>query len=61
MPKPIRAYKVLVEPEDLSHKLRRWTKGDIGKHKKPGDAKTDLPQAVKETSSVSDKKRLLTF
>jgi hypothetical protein len=61
MPKPIRAYKVLVEPEDFSHKLRRWTKEGLGKSKTPEDGKPDLPPAVKETSAVSDKKRLLTL
>ena len=61
MPKPIRAYKVLVEPEDLAHKLRRWTKEGIGKPKTPEDVQTDLPPVVKETSAVSDKKRLLTL
>jgi class 3 adenylate cyclase len=61
MPKPIRAYKVLVEPEDLTHKLKRWTKEGIGKHKTLEDVKTDLPPAAKETASVSDKKRLLTL
>ena len=61
MPKPIRAYKVLVEPEDFAHKLKRWTKEGLGKPKTPEDVQTDLPPAVKETSAVSDKKRLLTL
>lgn len=61
IPKPIRAYKVLVEPEDLTQKLRRWTREGIGKDKTPEDAIPEMPGSTKETSVVSDKKRLLTL
>jgi class 3 adenylate cyclase len=61
MPKPIRAYKVLVEPEDFKHKLRRRIKEGFGTPKSPDGAQIDLPPAVKETITPSDKKRLLTL
>ncbi len=60
IPKPIRAYKVIVEPEDLTQKLKKWTTEHIKISKTPEEVKTELSKSTKETSAVSDKKRLLT-
>lgn len=60
IPKPISAYKVLVEPEDLTQKLKRWTTKHTKMSKTPEKAKTELSKSTKEISAVSDKKRLLT-
>ena len=58
-PKPIHAYKVIIEPEKFTRKLI----GQISKHrrenKEPEEIQTSLPQSKKETATVSDKKRLL--
>jgi len=60
IPKPISAYKVLVEPEDLTQKLKRWKSKHVGTSKTPEKVKTELSKSIKEASAVSDKKRLLT-
>jgi len=60
IPKPISAYKVLVEPEDLTQKLKRWTTKHTKMSKTPEKAKAELSKSTKEISAVSDKKRLLT-
>jgi hypothetical protein len=57
--KPIPAYKVIVEPEDLTQKLKKWTAEHFKRGKMPEEGKTELSKSTKETSTVSDKKRLL--
>lgn len=58
IPKPIHAYKVLVGPEDLSHKLKKWTAKHIKKSEKADEVKTDSSKPKRKASGVSDKKRL---
>ena len=57
--KPIPAYKVIVEPEDLTQKLKKWTTEHIKRGKTPEESKDELSESTKETSAASDKKRLL--
>lgn len=57
--KPIPAYKVIVEPEDLTQKLKKWTTEHIKRGKTPEENKTELSESTKATSAASDKKRLL--
>ena len=57
--KPIHAYKVIVEPEDFTQKLKKWTTEHIKMGKTPEEVKTELSESTKKTSAVSDKKRLL--
>lgn len=59
IPKPIRAYKVIVEPEDLTQKLKKWTTTHIKMAKSSAEVKTELSESTKAASDVSDKKRLL--
>jgi class 3 adenylate cyclase len=59
IPKPIRAYKVIIEPEKFTKKLRGQISKHIREDKQPDEIHTDLPQSKKETSTISDKKRLL--
>jgi class 3 adenylate cyclase len=60
IPKPIRAYKVIVEPEDLTQKLLRWSSKHIKPSKTPEKVEPQPSKSTGETSAVSDKKRLLT-
>jgi len=59
IPKPIHAYKVIIEPEKFTKKLVRKISKRIREDKQPEEIQTDLPQSKKETAIVSDKKRLL--
>jgi class 3 adenylate cyclase len=60
-PKPIRAYKVIIEPEKFTKRfIRQFTKkisGD-GQHE---DIQAGLPQSKIETATISSRKRLLTI
>ncbi len=60
IPKPIRAYKVMIEPEDVAKKMKRWAVERIRKEKRPEEIQTGLQQSKNGTAPVSDKKRLLT-
>jgi class 3 adenylate cyclase len=57
--KPIPAYKVIVEPEDLTQKFKKWTAEHIKRGKRVEEGKAELSKSTRETSTVSDKKRLL--
>jgi len=59
IPKPIRAYKVIIEPEKFTKKLVRQISKRKKEDKQPEEIQTGLPQSKKETATVSDKKRLL--
>jgi len=59
IPKPIHAYKVIIEPENFTKKLVGQISKRIREDKQPEEIKTDLPQSKKEIATVSDKKRLL--
>jgi len=61
IPKPIHAYKVIIESEDFAYKLKKWTTEHIKISKVPEKTKTKLPKSTKQTSAVSDKKRVLTI
>ena len=60
IPKPIRAYRVMIEPEKATKKMKRWAAERIRKEKRPEEIQTGLPQSKNEAALVSDKKRLLT-
>lgn len=59
IPKPIHAYKVVIEPEKFTKKLAGQISKRIRKDKQPEEIQTGLPQSKKETTTVSDRKRLL--
>jgi len=59
IPKPIHAYKVIIEPEKFSKKLVGQISKRIKEDKQHEEIQTGLPQSKKETATVSDKKRLL--
>ena len=59
IPKPIRAYKVIIEPEGIAKKLAGQVSKRIKEEMQPGGIQTGLPQTKKEAAAVSDKKRLL--
>ncbi|MCP4630926.1 MAG: NINE protein [bacterium] len=59
IPKPIHAYKVIIEPEKFTNELVGQVSQRIREDKQPEEIQTDLPQSKKETATVSDKKRLL--
>lgn len=59
IPKPIHAYKVIIEPEKFTKKLVGQISKRIKEDKQPEEIQTGLPQSKKETATVSDKKRLL--
>ena len=59
IPKPIHAYKVIIEPEKFTKKLVGQISKRIREDKQPEEIQTGLPQSEKETATVSDKKRLL--
>jgi hypothetical protein len=60
IPKPIRAYKVIIEPEKFAKKLIRQTVDRMREDKQPEKIQNGGQQSPKETATVSDKKRLLT-
>jgi len=59
IPKPIHAYKVIVEPEDRTQKLKKWITEHIKTGKTAEKDKTELSWPTKDISSASNKKRLL--
>lgn len=61
IPRPIRVYKVIFEPEKFTKKLIGQISELIRKDKGPDQIQTGLLQSKTETSTVSDKKRLLTI
>ncbi len=61
IPKPIRAYRVMIEPAKAAEKMKRWTVERIIKEKRAEEIQTGLQQSEKGTALVSDKKRLLTI
>jgi class 3 adenylate cyclase len=61
IPKPIPAYKILIGPEDLMQKWKRWAAERIKIGKSPDQGKTALSDATTKTAVFSDKKRLFAF
>jgi class 3 adenylate cyclase len=61
IPRPIRVYKIIFEPEKVTKKLMGPIRELIKKDKEPDQIQTGLPQWKTGTSTVSDKKRLLTI
>ena len=59
IPKPIRAYKVIIEPEGFTKKLVGRIKKRKSEDKQPDEIQISLQQSKKEAAIVSDKKRLL--
>jgi class 3 adenylate cyclase len=59
--RPVHAYKIIVEPEDLTQKFKRWTAEHIKGCKSPDQGSTVLSGPTTKTSGVSDKKRLFAF
>jgi class 3 adenylate cyclase len=59
IPKPIHAYKVIIEPDKFTQKIVGQISKHIKEDKKPKEMQTGLPQSKKEIATVSDKKRLL--
>lgn len=57
--KLIPVYKVIVEPEDITQKLKKWTAGHIKRGKMPKEGKTGFSESKRQTATVSEKKRLL--
>ena len=60
IPRPIRVYKVIFESERVTKKLIGQIRELIRKDKEPDQIQTGLLQSKTETTTVSDKKRLLT-
>jgi hypothetical protein len=60
IPRPIRVYKVIFEPEKFTKKFIGQMHELIRKDKEPDEVQTGLLQSKTETAPVSDKKRLLT-
>ena len=59
IPKPIHAYKVIIESEKFTKKLVGQISKRLKQDKQPEEIQTGFPQSKKETATVSDKKRLL--
>ena len=58
-PKPIHAYKVIIEPEKFTRKLIGQISKRRRENKQPKEIQNSLPQSKKETATVSEKKRVL--
>jgi class 3 adenylate cyclase len=54
--RPVHAYKIIVEPEDLTQKFKRWTAEHIKGCKSPDQGSTVLSGPTTKTSDVSEKK-----
>lgn len=61
IPRPLRVYRVIFEPEKFTKKLIGQISELIRKDKGPDQIQTGLLQSKTETATVSDKKRLLTI
>ncbi len=59
IPRPIHAYKIVIEREKFAKKLVGQINKRIKEEKQPKEIQTGLPQSKKEIATVSDKKRLL--
>jgi hypothetical protein len=56
--RPVHAYKIIVEPEDITHKFRKWTAEHIKMGKFRDQGENVLPGSTRKTCAVSGKKRL---
>jgi class 3 adenylate cyclase len=59
IPRPIHAYKVIIEPESFTKRLAGHISKRIGESSQPGKPHTGSPHSENGAATLSDKKRLL--
>jgi class 3 adenylate cyclase/TM2 domain-containing membrane protein YozV len=59
IPKPIHAYKVVIEPDRFSKKIGGQISKYLRKDKQPVELQSGLPQSKTNSEAASDKKRIL--